>query len=79
VGSCGSRPSSGQRTLMRGDYHHPQRHPVSSLPSSRTLADTDAGGGLDKNARLGDTGYDPVIEVDELQTPSSEDPRVVAA
>jgi ATP-dependent Lon protease len=41
--------------------------PVSSLPSSPTVADTDVGDGLDKSARLGDTGYDPVVEVDELE------------
>ena len=39
--------------------------PVSSLPSSTTAAD--AAGGLDKSARLGDAGYDPVVEVDELE------------
>ena len=37
------------------------------LPSSPTVAVTDAGGGLDTNARLSDTGYDPVVEVDELE------------
>jgi ATP-dependent Lon protease len=36
--------------------------PVSSLPSSPTVTDTDAAGGLDKSARC-----DPVIEVDELE------------
>jgi len=41
--------------------------PVSSLPPSPTVADTDAAGGLDKSARLGDAGYDPVVEVDELE------------
>ena len=30
------------------------------------MASTDPGGGLDKNARLGNTGYDPVVKVDEL-------------
>jgi hypothetical protein len=29
VGSCGSRPLSGQHTSMRGDYHHPQHRPLS--------------------------------------------------
>jgi ATP-dependent Lon protease len=41
--------------------------PVSSLPTSPTVAAADAARGLDKNARLGDTGYDPVVEVDELE------------
>lgn len=41
--------------------------PVSSLPPSPTLSDADAAAGLDKNARLGDSGYDPVVEVDELE------------
>ncbi|KAF8494964.1 ATP-dependent protease La [Russula emetica] len=41
--------------------------PVSSLPSSPTVADTDAGGGLDKSARLSDAEYDPVVEADELE------------
>ena len=31
------------------------------------MADTDAVGGLDKSARLGDTGYDPVVEADGLE------------
>ena len=29
------------------------------------MASANAGGGLDKNTRLGDTRYDPVVEVDE--------------
>ena len=41
--------------------------PVSSLPSSPTVADTDAAGGLDKSARLSDAGYDPVVKADELE------------
>jgi ATP-dependent Lon protease len=41
--------------------------PVSSLPPLPTVADVDAAGGLDKSARLGDAGYDPVVEVDELE------------
>jgi hypothetical protein len=41
--------------------------PVSSLPSSLTVADTDVDGGLDKSARHGDAGYDPVVEADELE------------
>jgi ATP-dependent Lon protease len=41
--------------------------PVSSLPSSRTVADTDATGGSGKSARLVDAGYDPVVEADELE------------
>jgi ATP-dependent Lon protease len=41
--------------------------PVSSLPPLTTVADTDADGGLDKSARLGDAGYDPVVEADELE------------
>jgi ATP-dependent Lon protease len=31
------------------------------------MADTDVTGGLDKSARLGDAGYDPVVEADELE------------
>jgi ATP-dependent Lon protease len=31
------------------------------------VADTDAAGGLDKSERLRGTGYDPVVEVDELE------------
>lgn len=38
--------------------------PVSSLPSSPTVADT---GGLNKSRRDGDAGYDPVVEADELE------------
>ncbi len=45
---------------MRGDYHHPQRHPLS-------LRYTDAAGRLDKSARNGDAGYDPVIEAEDLE------------
>ena len=30
------------------------------------MTDTGAPGGLNKNARLADAGYDPVVEVDEL-------------
>jgi ATP-dependent Lon protease len=43
--------------------------PVSSLPSSPTVADTDGARGLYKSAsaRGGDAGYDPVVEVDELE------------
>jgi len=41
--------------------------PVSSLPSSPTVADTDAPSELDKNARDGDAGYDSVVEADELE------------
>ena len=41
--------------------------PVSSLPPSPTVADTDAAGGLDKSARNGDAGYDPVIEAEDLE------------
>ncbi len=41
--------------------------PVSSLPPSPTVADTDATGGLDKSARDGDAGYDPVIEADKFE------------
>lgn len=39
--------------------------PVSLLPPSPTVADTT--GGLVKNARDGDTGYDPVVEADDLE------------
>ena len=39
--------------------------PVSSLPSSPTVADTAAG--LVKSARGGDAGYDPIVEEDELE------------
>jgi ATP-dependent Lon protease len=31
------------------------------------VADTDAAGGLDKSARLGGAGYDPVVEANELE------------
>jgi len=31
------------------------------------VADTDAAGGLDKSARNGDAGYDPVIEAEDLE------------
>jgi ATP-dependent Lon protease len=31
------------------------------------VANTNATGRLDKSARLGDTGYDPVVEADELE------------
>lgn len=43
--------------------------PVSLLPSSPTVANTDADAArrLDKSARGGDAGYDPVVEVDELE------------
>jgi hypothetical protein len=40
--------------------------PVSSLPPSPTVADTDAAGRWDKSTTDGDAGYDPVIEADEL-------------
>ena len=39
--------------------------PVSSLPSSPTVADTAAG--LVKSARGSDAGYDPIVEEDELE------------
>jgi ATP-dependent Lon protease len=31
------------------------------------VADTDAAGGLDKSAKDGDAGYDPVIKADEFE------------
>jgi hypothetical protein len=37
--------------------------PVPSLPSSPAMADTDA----TKGARVGDPGYDPVVEAEELE------------
>jgi hypothetical protein len=40
---------------------------VSSLPSSLAVPDTDSTGGLDKSAWLGDAGYDPVVDADELE------------
>jgi ATP-dependent Lon protease len=51
---------------MRGDYHHPHRHPLSPLPSSHTVADN-AADGLDKGARLDDAGYDPDVDAGELE------------
>jgi len=41
--------------------------PVSSLPPSPIVADADAGGGSDSRPRLGDAGYDPVVEAGELK------------
>jgi ATP-dependent Lon protease len=52
---------------MHGDHQSSPPSPISSPPSSPTVADTNAAGGLDKSARLGDTGYDPVVEADELE------------
>jgi hypothetical protein len=41
---------------------------IASLPpSSATLTNTDAARGPGKSARDGDAGYDPVVEVDELE------------
>ncbi|KAF8497934.1 hypothetical protein F5888DRAFT_1803386 [Russula emetica] len=51
---------------VRGPSPSSAPSPVSSLPSSPTVADTDAAGGLDKSARFSDAGYDPVVEADEL-------------
>ena len=47
----------------------PSPSSVTSIRSSRTVvANTNATGGLDKkSARFGDAGYDPVVEVDELE------------
>jgi len=41
--------------------------PASSLRPSPTVADADAASGLDSCPRLGDAGYDPVVEADELK------------
>ncbi|KAI0267949.1 Lon protease C-terminal proteolytic domain-containing protein [Russula aff. rugulosa BPL654] len=52
-------------TSMRAD-HQCRRVPC-HLATVLTYCSTDAGGGLDKSARLGDAGYDPVVELDGLE------------
>ena len=52
-------------TSMRAD-HQCRRVPC-HLATVLTYYGTDAGGGLDKSARLGDAGYDPVVELDGLE------------
>jgi ATP-dependent Lon protease len=41
--------------------------PVSSLRSSPAMADTDAACESNKGERVGDAGYDPIVEAEELE------------